>query len=72
MLGLSDEPLLEYLFDDAVSWFGHWVESKLEEHKKVRRGKQWVQVPRYRLGQLLGTEQPHLLSAAEARALFGG
>ncbi len=72
MLGLANEPLLAWYFDEAVSWFGHWVESKLSERKKVRRGKQMVEVPRYRLGQLLGSEQPHMLSAAEARALFGG
>lgn len=43
-------PVLSYWFDEAVGWFGSFVDSRLSE--KDERGQ-----PLYRLESLLGTQQ---------------
>ena len=43
-------PILAYWFDEAVNWFGQWVDSKLSERTKKNK-------PRYTLAKILGIQQ---------------
>ena len=54
MLAL-DHPILAYWLDEAVGWFGMWVENKLNEQDMVTApdGKKSY-VPRHRIENLLG------------------
>jgi hypothetical protein len=70
-LWLSDEPFLAYWLDEAVGWYGMWIEARLDERKEVKeKGRVVGYRPKYRLGQLLGTEQPELPTADALRAAF--
>lgn len=67
------EPYLAWCLDQAVAWYGHWVEGMLEQKKPVReRGKITGYRPKYTLGRLLGTETPRMPTAQELRAALGG
>ncbi len=46
ILGIT-YPILAYWTDEAIGWFGNWVESKLSERTKQNK-------PRYKLENLLG------------------
>jgi hypothetical protein len=72
LLDLSGEPYLAYCLDQAVSWYGHWIEARLDEKKDVKNSKGQVigHKPKYRLGQLLGTEKPELATAEQLIAAF--
>lgn len=73
IMGLDDEPLLAWCFDQAVNWFGRWVEAKLDEREPVReRGQVVGHRPRWRLGQLLGTEKPRRATREALIAMLGG
>lgn len=50
MIGIGDCPILIYWFDEAVSWFGNYIESKLSERTKKNK-------PRYSLDKLLGVRK---------------
>jgi len=73
VMHLDDEPLLAACFDQAVNWFGRWVEAKLDEREPVKeRGQVVGHRPRWRLGQLLGTEKPRKATREELIAMLGG
>ena len=46
-------PILAYWLDEAVAWFGAWVEGKLSERDKAGKSK-WA------LDDLLGVRKYHL------------
>lgn len=57
--------MLAYLFDEAVWYFGAWVDGKLTETKKD--GK-----PKYNLADLLSSKaKARKVSKAEFESLFG-
>lgn len=63
---------LAYCFDEAVWLFGSWVDSRLEETVPVKKNGDVVgQRPKYRLGQLLGTEKPKKISEDAIKSMFG-
>lgn len=49
MVGINN-PVLGYWFDEAVGWFGRFVDQKLSERDE--KGK-----PLYRLESILGTQE---------------
>lgn len=50
-------PVLGWWFDDAVGWFGNWVEGMLSQTESKPDGKGGTkQVQKYRIENLLGME----------------
>lgn len=61
-----EHPILSYFVDEAVGYFGQWVEGKLSERDK-KTGK-----PKHKLEQLLSVKKAaEKLRAADVRAMFG-
>jgi hypothetical protein len=73
LLAIEDEPLLAWWVDEAVGIYGQWIEARLDEREPVKEQGQIVGYkPRWRLGQLLGTERPRKASRQALIAMFGG
>jgi hypothetical protein len=66
---VDDEPYLAWCLNQAVSWYGHWIEAKLDEQEPIERNGVIVGTkPRWRIGQLLDTDKPHLPTGDELLA----
>lgn len=64
--------MIAWCFDEAVGAFGRWVEFRLDEKKPVKKHGQTVGYkPKWRLEQLLGTEQYLVPTEAEINAVLG-
>lgn len=61
-----EHPILSYFIDDAVEYFGGWVEGKLNERDK-KTGK-----PKHKLEKLLGAKKhAEKLRMSEVAVMFG-
>lgn len=59
--------MLALWFDEAVHWFGRWVEGMMSQTKEMKDGKgNTKHVPKHRIELLLGLELPkRMINPAE-------